>query len=52
MPHFRTWDDIYYDYHGGADLAAINIGIGELQTDVVLRAANYRLSPETVQLNP
>ena len=20
-PHFRTWDNIYYDYHGGADLS-------------------------------
>ena len=49
MPHFKTWDDTYYDYHGGVDLGQVAIGVGELQTDVARRAANYLPDPDAVQ---
>ena len=37
MPHFRTWDDIYYDYHGGADLTKESDG--ETAEDVLAKYA-------------
>ena len=55
MPHFTTWDDIYYDYHGGCDLVLISntsIAVGELHTDVARRAANYQHAAAEVKLNP
>lgn len=34
-PHFRTWDNIYYDYHGGVDLVLCNGNV----VDVHIRTA-------------
>uniref|UniRef100_A0A0G4H910 Uncharacterized protein n=1 Tax=Chromera velia CCMP2878 TaxID=1169474 RepID=A0A0G4H910_9ALVE len=47
-PHFRTWDNIYYDYHGGTSNILHKTPTADLSVDIAQQAFTYYSAPFAV----